>query len=137
MAEPCCDRYFLYVNTRLLNGRQYPTTDSSREAFFEEGETVEAIQLNEKGWVEVYGGETGTVWCKAEYLSEQPEPRKWKNTSGGSVNLRRNPSIEAKRVGRIKAGRIMRISAEIMGWGYIKDQGWVDLSYFEVVDDGE
>jgi len=25
----------------------------------------------------------------------------------------------------------------VFGWGYIKDQGWVDLSYFEVVDDGE
>ena len=31
----------------------------------------------------------------------------------------------------------MRITAEVFGWGYIKDQGWVDLSYFEVVDDGE
>ena len=72
-----------------------------------------------------------------KYLSESEIIRKWKNVSGGSVNLRKNPSCEAKRVGRIKAGRVMRITAEVFGWGYIKDQGWVDLSYFEVVDDGE
>lgn len=127
--------YPLYVTVRLLNGREHPNTDSSCEARFEKGDTVEAIQINENGWIEVYGGETGTVWCKAEYLSENPEPRYWKNTSGGSVNIRRNPSIEARREGRIKAGRVMRISAEVFGWGYIKNQGWVDLSYFERVEE--
>ena len=131
------NEYCLYVNTRVLNGREFPSTNASREAFFEKGETVSAIELNDNGWVLVEGGETGVVWCKAEYLSESETVRKWKNVSGGSVNLRKNPSCEAKRVGRIKAGRVMRITAEVFGWGYIKDQGWVDLSYFEVVDDGE
>ena len=127
----------LYVNTRVLNGREHPSTNSFREAFFEQGEQVEAIELNDTGWVLCEGGETGVVWCKAEYLSESETIRKWKNTSDGSVNLRKNPSAESKRVGRIKAGRVMRITAEVFGWGYIKDQGWVDLSYFEVVEDGE
>lgn len=137
LAEEQIVTYPMYINTRLLNGREYPSTKSSIEAWFEKGEAVEAIKLNDQGWVLVEGGETGVVWCKAEYLSESETIRKWKNTSGGSVNLRKNPSAESKRVGRIKAGRIMRITAEVFGWGYIKDQGWVDLSYFEVVDDGE
>lgn len=131
------DEYYLYVNTRVLNGREFPSTNAFREAFFEKGETVSVIKLNDNGWVLVKGGETGVVWCKAEYLSESEIIRKWKNVSGGSVNLRKNPSREAKRVGRIKVGCIMPIAAEVFGWGYVKNQGWVDLSYFEVVDDGE
>ena len=137
LAEEQVIAYPMYVNTRLLNGREHPSTKSSIEAWCEKGEVVEAIKLNDQGWVLVEGGETGVVWCKAEYLSENETVRKWKNTSGGSVNLRKNPSVESKRVGRIKAGRVMRIAAEVFGWGYIKDQGWIDLSYFEVVDDGE
>ena len=136
-AEEWPQTYPMYVNTRLLNGREYPSINSSREAWFEKGEIVDAIELNDTGWVLVEGGETGVVWCKAEYLSDNDTIRKWKNTSGGSVNVRKNPSCDSKRVGRIKAGRVMRITAEVFGWGYIKDQGWVDLSYFEVMDDGE
>ena len=127
----------LYVTTRILNGRKAPTTDSSREAYFELGETVDAIEVCSNGWVKCKGGETGIIWCKAEYLSESKVVRKWKNISGGSVNIRRNPSTETRREGTLKAGRVVRVAAEVFGWGYIKDQGWVDLSYFEVVDDGE
>ena len=136
-AEEWPQTYPMYVNTRLLNGREYPSINSSREAWFEKGETVKAIKLNDTGWVLVEGGETGVVWCKAEYLSDSDTIREWKNTSSGSVNVRKNPSYDSKRVGRIKAGRVMRITAEVFGWGYIKNQGWVDLSYFEVVNDRE
>lgn len=134
-AEASGHSYSLYVTARKLNGRQFPTTKSSVEAHFEQGDEVEALQLNANGWVEVVGGETGTVWCKAEYLSESLVVRKWKNTSDGAVNLRVEPCCEAKRVGRIKSDRVMRISAEVFGWGYIKDQGWVDLSYFTVMEE--
>lgn len=133
-AEEMSQTYPMYVNTRLLNGREKPTTNSSREACFEKGDIVRAIELNNTGWVLIEGGETGVVWCKAEYLSDSPVARKWQNISGGSVNLRKNPSYEAKCIGRIKAGRIVRITAEVFGWGYIKDQGWIDLEYFTVVE---
>ena len=127
----------LYVMVTELNGRECPNTKCGVEAHFERGDMLAPIQLNTNGWVEVIGGETGTVWCKAEYVSESESIRKWKNTSGGSVNLRANPSCEAKKIGKIKHGRVMRITAEVMGWGYIKDQGWVDLEYFELVETDE
>lgn len=127
----------LYVIVTELNGQECPNTKCSVEARFERGEMLAPIQLSNSGWVEVIGGETGTVWCKAEYVSESEVIRKWKNISGGSVNLRANPSLEARKVGRIKHGRTMRISAEVFGWGYIKDQGWVDLEYFELVETNE
>lgn len=127
----------MYVNTSVLNGREFPSMKSFREAFFEQGETVQAIELNNTGWVLCEGGETGVVWCKAEYLSESETVRKWKNISGGSVNVRRNPSIDSRRVGKIKAGRTVYITAEVFGWGYIKSQGWVDLEFFEVIEENE
>ena len=125
----------LYVNVSELNGRAKPSKNSSIEAIFDRGMDLYAIELNSNGWVEVKGGETGTVWCKAKYLSNYLGTRKWKNISGGSVNMRENPCANSKRVGKIKDGRTMRISAEVFGWGYIKDQGWVDLSYFEMVEE--
>lgn len=127
----------VYVLPRELNGRTEPSTKSFVEACFCKDEELECIELNVNGWARVIGGESGTVWCKAEYLSASPVVRKWKNISGGSVNLRAQPSCDAKRVGKIKSGRVMRVSAEVMGWGYIKDQGWIDLDYFELVETNE
>ena len=127
----------VYVLPTELNGRESPSTKSFVDARFCKGDELECVEINSTGWARVIGGEGGTVWCKAEYVSASMAPRKWKNISGGSVNLRVNPSCEAKKIGKIKHGRVMRITAEVFGWGYIKDQGWVDLSYFEVVDDGE
>ena len=120
----------VYCIADKLNGRYAPSTKSDKEMVLFYGDEVEALELNDSGWVKIIGGESGTVWCKAEFLSASVEPRKWKNTSGGSVNMRKAPSLEAKTCGRVKKGRVMKITAEVLGWGYIKDQGWVDLDYF-------
>lgn len=121
-----------YVIADFLNGRAAPSKNSSVEARFECGDIVTPIQLNENGWVEVYGGETGTVWCKAEYVSACSSPIYYEAEK--TVNLRKNPSYESKIVSKIKKGRTMKISAEVFGWGYIRKQGWVDLSYFREID---
>lgn len=122
----------LYVNVSELNGRAMPNKNSHIESCFIRGDTLKPISLKHD-WIEVKGGETGTVWCKAKYVSSFNGVRKWKNISGGSVNIREEPSCESRKSGKIKANRIINIIAEVFGWGYIKDQGWVDLSYFEVV----
>lgn len=127
----------VYCIADKLNGRYAPSIKSSKEMRLFYGDEVEALKLNDNGWVEVIGGESGTVWCKAEFLSVSIEPRKWKNISNGSVNIRKVPSLEAKTCGRVKKNRIMWITAEVLGWGYIKDQGWVDLSYFALEEPEE
>lgn len=127
----------VYCIADKLNGRYTPNIKSERGMILYYSDEVEALKLNDNGWVEIIGGESGTVWCKAEFLSVSIEPREWKNISNGSVNIRKAPSLEAKICGRVKKGRIMRITAEVLGWGYIKDQGWVDLNYFALEEPEE
>ena len=120
----------LYVTATELNGRSQPNKHSSIECRFSRGDTVETTGVisNDGGWVEVIGGETGTVWCSADYLSETRDSAKYVNTSGGRVRLRKTP--EGKFVGWVQTNEQITVARIVNGWGYIKDKGWVDLQYF-------
>lgn len=119
---------FVITNGDHLNGRARPDKSSDVEARFSNGEEVEAVSI-ENGWVEVIGGETGTVWCKAEYLSSDNETSViYRNVSGGRVFIRDEPS--GKKTGSVKAKRKITVTRHIGGWGYM-GSGWVDLSFFE------
>lgn len=123
---------FVVTNGDCLNGRARPDKHAPVEARFDNGEAVEALSI-QNGWVEVIGGETGTVWCKAEYLSDsQSDSATYRNTSGGRVFVRNEPS--GKKTGRIDAGKKVTVSRQIGNWGYI-GSGWVDLSFFERLGD--
>lgn len=120
----------LYVCTNGgdLNGRAKPSIKSSVEMRIPDGEAVEAVSYN-GGWVEVLGGETGTVWCKAEYLSSTQEATKYRNASGGRVFVR--DGIKGAKTGSVvPANKVVNVTREIEGWGYI-GTGWVDLKFFE------
>lgn len=119
----------LYVCTGgdPLNGRANPDKHSRVEAAFANGSAVESVSA-ENGWVEVVGGETGTVWCKAEYLSSSLEAAFYRNTSGGRVFVRDAP--EGAKTGSVKAGKRISVTRIVDGWGYT-GSGWVDLSYFD------
>ena len=118
----------LIVTVDELNGRAEPTTKSSVEMRLYENDEVTFVSYND-GWVEIIGGETGTVFCKAEYLSEKDaDLGTYKNTSGGRVHVR--DSIEGKRIGSIAVNKNVEVSSIILNWGYIGN-GWVDLQYFE------
>lgn len=125
---------FLYVKADMLTGRYRPDIHSNKEAYFSNGELVEAIDVSKNGWVEVYGGESGTVWCKAEYLSSVLEKTEWKNYTSGSVYYRAAPHPEAKRLGKIRSGKEIVVSSQVFGWGYIENKGWVNLEYFEQIN---
>lgn len=120
----------LYVCTSGgdLNGRYKPSIHSSVEARFSNGEALEAVSYME-GWVEVVGGESGTVWCSQEYLSSSQKPIKYRNTSGGRVFVR--DEIRGHKTGlEVRSGSVVTVRRQMDGWGYI-GTGWVDLSYFE------
>ena len=118
----------LVVTVDELNGRAEPTTKSSVEMRLYKDDEVTFVSYND-GWVEIIGGETGTVFCKAEYLSEKDANLgTYKNTSGGRVHVR--DSIGGKRIGSISANKNVEVSSIILNWGYIGN-GWVDLQYFE------
>lgn len=120
----------LYVCTNGgdLNGRAKPSIKSSVEMKIPDGEAVEAVSYD-GGWVEIVGGETGTVWCKAEYLSSTQEATKYRNTSGGRVFVR--DGIEGAKTGLVvRANGIVAVTRQINGWGYI-GEGWVNLKYFD------
>ena len=123
----------LYVRTNgdYLNGRSQPDKHASVEAHFDNGDQVEAVSTS-GGWVEVVGGETGTVWCKAEYLSSSAlEGALYRNTSGGRVFVRSEPC--GAKTGRVEANKTVTVQNVVDGWGYI-GTGWVDLSYFSKED---
>lgn len=118
----------LVVTVDELNGRAEPTTKSNVEMRLYKDDEVTFVSYTD-GWVEIIGGETGTVFCKAEYLSEKDANLGiYKNISDGRVNVR--DSIEGKRIGSIAVNKNVEVSSIILNWGYIGN-GWVDLQYFE------
>lgn len=120
----------LYVVTRgdPLNGRARPECGARIEARFEPGEALEPLSYR-NGWVEVVGGETGTVWCSQKYLSSVPQAVKYRNASGGRVFVR--DDIRGAKTGlAVPANTVVTVRRQMDGWGYI-GSGWVNLEYFE------
>lgn len=121
----------VYVSIRegtYLNGREHPSTRSHITMRLFNGDALEIVSFDGE-WVEVEGGESGTSFVKAEYLSEVNSPVSYTNTSGGRVRVRRSPS-NSTAIDWIRSGETIAISKVIAGWGYTHG-GWVDLSFFE------
>ena len=120
---------FMTVIASQLNGRAYPTTKSVQEAFFDYGDRIEATGKwsDDYQWVEVVGSESGTTWCKAQYLTERTESFTVINEGRKAVKIRKSP-VDGKVVGYLKAGKTLKISQVILGWGKCQS-GWIDLEY--------
>ena len=112
-----------------LNGRAWPTTKSRQEAFFDYGDVIESTGKwsDDRKWVEIKGGEGGTVWCMAKYLTERMDCFVASNEGRRSVKIRNVP-VDGKVVGYLKGGKAVKISQVILGWGKCKS-GWIDLDY--------
>ena len=119
----------LVVQTRLLNGRSAPRKTASIEARFDYGDSL--IETGEWSknheWVEVEGGETGTVWVHINYVSERTHYTVT-NEKHKTVKVRKWP-ISGKVTHYVKKGQTIDIEQVILGWGKTK-WGWVDLDYF-------
>ena len=119
----------MYVQTRLLNGRSAPRKTASIEARFDYGdELIPTGEWSEDHkWIEVYGGESGTVWIYITYISERTH-YKVTNENNGKVKVRKWPET-GKVIGYIRHGKTIEIEQKIFNWGKTKS-GWVDLDYF-------
>ena len=119
----------LIVQTRLLNGRSAPRKTASIEARFDYGDTlIETGEWSENHeWVEVEGGETGTVWVHINYVSERTHYTVT-NEKHKTVKVRKWP-VTGKVTHYIKKGQKIDIEQVVLGWGKTK-WGWVDLDYF-------
>ena len=128
VSESAAETLYVITNGDDLNGRASPSKHASVEAHFENGEAVEAVSYQD-GWVEVVGGETGTVWCSQDYLSSSQSTSKYRNISGGRVFIR--DGVEGRKTGlEVHTNKLVTVKRQMNGWGFI-GTGWVNLSYFE------
>ncbi len=111
------------VIASLLNGRSAPRKKSSVEARFDCGDVLEAIRWSRnKHWIEVFGGETGTVWVWWEYLTERTDYFYAWNHSGAKIKIRKEPF--GRVTGYLKNGEELLIDQVIFGWGH-SNKGWI------------
>ena len=125
----------LYVLADVLNGRSLPTKKAGIEARFDFSDQVQPTgrMSKDREWIEVIGGESGTVWVSSRYVSERFFEFTVTNENNGKVKIR--SKIDGGKVrGYVKNGKSIEIDQVVLGWGHCR-QGWVDLEYcIEEVD---
>lgn len=122
----------LTVTANMLNGRAKPGKQSSVEAVFDRGDILEALGWSENHhWIEVRGGETGTVWVWWGYVSERTDETRWWNNCGTKVKIRKEPFGTVTKY--LKRGGEVVVDQIVLGWGHCSD-GWIDLSYLTEED---
>lgn len=116
------------MTANVLNGRAEPTKKATVEARFDRGDILTGTGewSKDRKWVEVFGGETGVVWCDARYISEITEEIVVCNLDYKQIKLRKTP-IDGKVIGYLKKGKELYIDRVVLGWGH-SNRGWVDMS---------
>ena len=134
-AEQAEDMAPLYVTASVLNGRAEPTKKARVEAYFDRGDrlTPTGRISKDRRWVEVYGGEAGTVWVFMEYVTERVAPFEMTNANNGKIKIRsRHGDFRVR--GYVGHGKRIRIDQVVLGWGHCS-RGWIDLDYLVEEDD--
>ena len=95
-----------------LNGRAKPVNGPIEMKLYL-GDKVEIVSYGRDGWVEIIGGETGTVWVKDAFLTDEwytlENPEVYRISSNGRVRVRTIPDGEAS--GWAKNGDMVTVSA--------------------------
>lgn len=123
-----------YVNISegtYLNGREKPSKKSFITMRLFRGDKVNVLGFS-GDWAEVEGGESGTSFVKAKYLSTILEPVRFRNVSSGRVRVRTEP-VSGSTAAWLSSGKTVTVLSIVSGWGRIAS-GWIDLSYFEKVE---
>lgn len=112
---------------KLLNGRANPRKKAKIEAIFDEGDELTATGnwSDDHHWIEVIGGETGTVWVYADYVSEYRSYFYIVNQDYKKVKIRSRP-FDGKITGYLKKGKMIEVSRVVLGWGKTP-KGWIDM----------
>ena len=132
IAEEAEERAYnpLYVTADMLNGREQPTKKAQIGGMYYFGDELRPTGRisRDREWVEIYGGEAGTVWVKACYVSERFSAFTVTNENNGKVKIRSKMGA-GKVKGYVKNGKSIEIDRVVLGWGHCS-KGWVDLEYF-------
>lgn len=128
-TQALCEGTKVIVIASQLNGRLSPSKSAHREAMFDRGDVLTATGRWSKDhkWIEVNGGESGTVWCDIRYVSERTDTFMITNYGNTAVKIRSKP-VNGKVTGYLKKGKYMEVTQELLGWGKT-EKGWIDLSY--------
>lgn len=121
------------VTATRLNGRAKPRKSSRVEAIFDYGDTLYPTGKWSKNheWIEVEGGETGTVWVSIQYVTEEMRPREMRNAIVGRIKIRKKP-INGKLAGYLGEDKTVMIDRILLGWGHC-EKGWINMDYLEEV----
>lgn len=131
-SEEEYDETKMYVTASLLNGRATPSKKASVEARFDKGDEVTAFWWSENHrWIEVLGGETGTVWVWWEYLTQRTDEFPVWNNWGTKIKIRSEPF--GRVIGYLKQDGELLIDKVVLGWGH-SPRGWVELKYLTEED---
>lgn len=119
------------MTVKLLNGRATPSKKAKIEAFFDKGDELTATGQwsDDHHWIEVIGGETGTVWVYANYVSERKAHIFVANENYRKVKIRARP-FDGKITGYLKRNKMIEVTNVILGWGKTS-KGWIDMRYVE------
>lgn len=124
--------YVCVSEDSFLNGRSAPNKNADVTMRLFSGDEVDVVSFHGE-WAEIIGGESGTSFCKAEFLSSIKKPVTYVNTSKGRVRVRKTP-IDGKPVDWIGAKETIVVTKIICGWG-LTNKGWIDLSYFKLMEE--
>ena len=117
----------VYVTANQLNGRVSPRKTSPVEVTFDKYFDTTCYGWSENhNWVEVQGGETGTVWVSYKYVTERLDDFTVCNDYGQKIKIREKPY--GKVIGYLKPGKELIIEQVLLGWGR-SSRGWIDLYY--------
>lgn len=117
----------VYVTASMLNGRSDPRKSAYVAAKFDRGDKLDALNWSRNhNWVEVKGGETGTVWVWWEYVTERTDEYPVYNDYGSRIKIRNKP--HGRVVGYLKKNEELFIDKVLFGWGH-SDKGWIELKY--------
>lgn len=87
---------------------------------------------DDRKWVEIYGGETGVVWCDARYLTETYNDTIAYNREYNKIKIRKTP-IDGRVTGYLYKGKELKIDRIVLGWGHSR-RGWIDMSLVDIED---
>lgn len=136
LAEVEGEPVTVYVTANRLNGRAAPKKKSHVEAMFDYGDKLSATGKwsRDHKWIEVEGGEGGTVWVDIRYVSEIKQPAVIM-TDVTKVKIRKTP-FDGRVSGYLKHGKELEVDQVVLGWAHC-DKGWIDLGYCYFVEEDQ
>lgn len=131
MCECANAESVVYVTASKLNGRDEAAFDAHVESHFYRGEALDVVGYS-GDWVEVVGGETGTVFVHSSYVINTEvipvDNTAYTVTSKGRVHVRKLPNGSHARW--VYNGDVLVATWLTDGWAFVGN-GWVSMKYLE------